>query len=121
MMARILLSDDEAATRDLVCRALEMDGHTVEITEEGSEALAKVKGGNSYDLLITDVEMPVMDGIALAKQALAVAPALHIILISGHDEHLQRSADLPGANVSTLIKPFTLEQIRAQVSEVLAK
>ena len=119
-MARILLSDDQAAARDLVCRALEMDGHSVAITEEGAEALDKVKTGDGFDLLITDVEMPVMDGISLAHEAIAAAPSLRVILISGHQEQLQRAAGLDGRSLRTLTKPFTLEQIRAEVAAALA-
>ncbi len=69
-MAQILLADDDAATRDLVKRALEGDGHTVTLTQDGTEALDQVKeGGLKFDLLVSDVDMPTIDGIALAEHA----------------------------------------------------
>ena len=67
-MAQILLADDDRATRDLVRRALEADGHTVTVTQDGGEALEQVKeGGLKFDLLVSDVEMPMIDGVALAE------------------------------------------------------
>ena len=72
-MARILLADDDATTRDMVKRALESDGHTVHATQDGSEALEWVKAdGASLDLLVSDVEMPLLDGVALAESANAL-------------------------------------------------
>ena len=71
-MARILLAEDDAATRDLVQRALGLDGHEVVVTQDGMEALEKLQAAPArVDLLITDVQMPVLDGIALAEKALA--------------------------------------------------
>ena len=60
-MARILLADDAAATRDLVRRALEADGHNVHVTQDGSEALECVEGSQKFDVLLSDVEMPLLD------------------------------------------------------------
>ena len=71
-MARILLADDDTATRDLVRRALEADGHSVHVTQDGSEALEAVEGSGAqkFDVLVSDVEMPLLDGVALAQRAL---------------------------------------------------
>ena len=57
-MARILLAEDDAATRDMVQRALTADGHQVVVTQDGAEALEKLRGGGGFDLLISDVQMP---------------------------------------------------------------
>jgi CheY-like chemotaxis protein len=62
-MARILLADDDAATRDLVKRALAIDGHAVTSTQDGTEALDAITATPSgFDLLISDVQMPSLDG-----------------------------------------------------------
>lgn len=118
-MARILLADDDAATRDLVQRALATDGHTVTPTQDGTEAAEQLRDAPGFDLLITDVQMPGMDGIALAQAGMAANPNLRVILMSGFAGGLERAEDL-GSKVSrVLTKPVTLEQIRTAVKAVL--
>jgi two-component system, cell cycle response regulator CpdR len=120
-MARILLADDDAATRDLVTRALATDGHRVTTTQDGSEALEKLQEApTGYDLLISDVQMPGLDGIALAEQGLAGDPKLRVLLMSGFAGELGRADHLKSRNASLLTKPFSLEQIKAAVKAALA-
>jgi CheY-like chemotaxis protein len=120
-MARILLADDDAATRDLVRRALEADGHSVAVTQDGSEALDHVEGSGAeiFDLLVTDVEMPMLDGIALAQRAL-LKPHMRVLLMSGFAEQLERAKSLSGAQVAVISKPFTLEDVRGKVRALLS-
>jgi two-component system cell cycle response regulator CpdR len=121
-MARILLADDDAATRDLVKRALEGDGHAVEVTQDGGEALDRVKRGGApkFDLLVSDVEMPLIDGVKLAEQASSLQPGLRILLMSGFADQLERAKTLKGPHVAVISKPFTLDQVRATVRKLLA-
>ena len=119
-MARILLADDDAATRDLVRRALEADGHTVHVTQDGGEALECVKGAQRFDLLVSDVEMPLLDGITLAERAFPLHPGLRVLLMSGFAEQLERAKALKGPRVAVISKPFTLEQVKGAVRELLA-
>ena len=120
-MARILLADDDAATRDLVRRALEADGHSVHVTQDGSEALECVEGAGAkqFDLLVSDVEMPLLDGVALAQRAL-LQPRLRVLLMSGFAEQLERAKSLKGSHIAVISKPFTLEEVRASVRRLLA-
>lgn len=117
-MARILLADDDATSRDLVQRALGADGHTVVGTHDGSEAMEKLSTA-TYDVLVSDVQMPGMDGISLAAKALASRPGLAVVLISGYAEQLERAKGLNAQKLRTLLKPFTLEQMRAAVKAAL--
>ena len=119
-MARILLADDDKATRDLVKRALESEGHTVEITQDGTEALETLgsKPG-AFDLLVSDVHMPGLDGIDLAARAIAAAPDLKLLLMSGFTEELERAKALNSPNLAVITKPFTLDQIRTSVRALL--
>jgi two-component system cell cycle response regulator CpdR len=120
-MARILLADDDAASRDLVSRALGSDGHSVVMTQDGSEALDSLNAAPGvYDLLITDVQMPVLDGVTLAEKALTRQPGLRVILMSGYTSELDRAKPLEAKGLSVISKPFTLEQIRASVKRALA-
>jgi len=120
-MARILLADDDAASRDMVKRALEAEGHSVKVTQDGGEALEQVKeGGLQFDLLVSDVEMPLVDGVSLAEQALPLQPGLRVLLMSGFPDQLERAKEMTGPHVAVLSKPFTLDQVRESVRRLLA-
>ncbi|WP_072395727.1 response regulator [Hyphomicrobium sp. CS1GBMeth3] len=120
-MARILLAEDDQATRDLVKRALTADGHAVDLTQDGAEALETLTtSGASFDLLVSDVHMPGADGIELAQHAIARLPDLKLLLMSGFAEELDRARALQSPNLAVILKPFTLEQIRVAVRALLA-
>jgi two-component system cell cycle response regulator CpdR len=120
-MARILLADDDAAARDLVQRALTGDGHTVISTQDGAEALEQLQSSaGKFDVLIADVQMPAVDGIALAERSLKLQPKLRVILISGFADELDRAEHLKGKVARVVAKPITLEGIRAAVRAALA-
>ena len=117
---RILLADDDAAARELVQRALASEGHQVVSTQDGAEALEKLQAGPaSFDLLISDVQMPGVDGIELITKAVALAPNLRVILMSGFADELDRAAHLKTLIACEISKPFTLEQVRSVVRGVL--
>ena len=71
-------------------------------------------------MLVSDVEMPVIDGIVLAEQAIAAQPKLRVLLMSGFPEQLERAKSRQGRPLGVLSKPFTLEQVRATVRKLLA-
>ena len=119
-MARILLADDDGATRDLVRRALEADGHKVSVTQDGTEALERITSGEAFDVLVSDVNMPGLDGLSLAERAAAALPGIAILLMSGFPEQLDKARGLKPARVSTLAKPFSLEQVKAAVRGLVA-
>jgi two-component system, cell cycle response regulator CpdR len=120
-MARILLADDEAATRELLKRALSNDGHEIVVAEDGQEALEHLQNAaGKFDLLISDVQMPVLDGISLAEKAIAGSPGLPIILMSAHANGFARGEALRPQLKAMLTKPFTLEYIKATVKAALA-
>jgi CheY-like chemotaxis protein len=118
-MARILLADDDAAARDLVQRALASDGHNVVATHDGAEALEQLQASGPFDLLISDVQMPGVDGIELIEKAAAAAPKMRVILMSGFTGELDRAKHLRSKIAREISKPFTLEQVRAVVRSVL--
>jgi CheY-like chemotaxis protein len=93
----------------------------VTVTQDGSEALEQVReGGLKFDVLVSDVEMPTIDGIALAEQALPLQPGIRVLLMSGFSDQLDRAKDLVGPHVAVISKPFTLDQVRASVRKLLA-
>ncbi|CCB67269.1 MULTISPECIES: response regulator [unclassified Hyphomicrobium] len=120
-MATILLADDDAAVRDLVRRALTSEGHKVQVTQDGLEALDILgTSASGIDILISDVDMPQLDGISLAEQALALKPSLAIVLMSGFSDQLERAARLRARKLLSITKPFTLDQIKQIVRTVLS-
>jgi CheY-like chemotaxis protein len=120
-MARILLAEDEEALRAFVARALAQDGHTVVSTADGAEALdVLTRDEEGFDLLLTDIRMPVMDGIALALAAARDRPDLIILLMTGYADQRERASGLDALIHDVIAKPFSLAEIKAAVAEALA-
>ena len=117
-MARILVAEDEKAVREFVCRALDQEGHTVTSVEDGLQALAQI-AIKEFDLLLTDIVMPGMDGIALALKVSRDNPQLPILLMSGYAMERQRAHNLDSLIHEVVAKPFTLRQIVDSVTKVL--
>lgn len=114
---RILLTEDDEAVRAFVARALELDGHNVDTACDGVEALETlVLNDGDYDLLVSDVKMPMMDGIALAHNAADRWPGMRILLMTGFADQRERADDLSKIIRDVVTKPFTLKEIRAAVS-----
>jgi two-component system, cell cycle response regulator CpdR len=121
-MARILLAEDEESVRQLVARALTQDGHEVVATVDGAEAFDALKReGGRFDLLLTDIKMPVMDGLALALAAARDHPKLPIVLMTGYADQRERASGLDSLIVDVITKPFTLAEIKFSVAAALAK
>jgi two-component system cell cycle response regulator CpdR len=119
-MARILLAEDEEALRAFVVRALMQDGHDVVATADGGEALdALTREQGRFDLLLTDIRMPVMDGIALALAAARDHPELTILLMTGYADQRERAHGLDALIHDVIAKPFSLSDIRKAVAEAL--
>ena len=119
-MASILLAEDDAAERGLLARGLAGDGHKVTEAENGAVALQRLLANPSaVDVLVTDVEMPELDGIELARKAIAARPGLKVLLISGFAGGLERAADLNAQGVRSLVKPVALEKVRGEVKALL--
>ena len=120
-MARILIADDEEAIRSLVARALSQDGHQVTTARDGAEALDLLSAEHgAFELLLTDIRMPIMDGIALALAAARDHPRLAILLMTGYADQRERAHGLDALIQDVITKPFSLATIRSAVNEALA-
>src|SRR5712691_12782752 len=120
-MARILLAEDEESIRNLVARALRQDGHEVTTANDGAEALdVLVREEGEFELLLTDIRMPVMDGIALALAAARDHPDVTILLMTGYADQRERAHGLDALIHDVLTKPFSLATMRAAVDEALS-
>lgn len=119
-MARILLAEDEDSLRTLIARAFAQDGHAVTPCADGAEALDMLTRYNgAFDLLLTDIRMPVMDGIALALAAGRDYPDLIILLMTGYADQRERAHGLSSLIHDVITKPFSLEDIRTAVRGAL--
>jgi len=120
-MSRILIAEDEEALRAMCARALLTDGHYVQTAADGSEALELLIGEQGrFDLLLTDVRMPIMDGIALALAAVRDFPDLTILLMTGYADQRERAQGLDALVHDVIAKPFSVAELRGAVSEALA-
>jgi two-component system, cell cycle response regulator CpdR len=120
-MARILLTEDDESVRAFVKRALELDGHDVTAAEDGGMALEILQERRGdFDLLLSDIMMPVMDGIALALATARSWPDLTILLMTGFADQRERAHGLDALVHDVVAKPFTLSEIRRAVANALA-
>lgn len=116
---RILLVEDEDMVRAVAERALTRAGYSVTAARDGEEGLELFGSGEGFDLVVSDVMMPVMDGPAMARAIRARAPQVPVLFMSGYaEEQLRGEIDL--AHVDFLAKPFSVQQIGDKVGAVLA-
>lgn len=115
-MIRILLAEDEEAMRAYLARALENAGYEVVAVDRGTEALPLLEGEH-FDLLLSDIVMPEMDGIELAQRCSEVSPHTKVMFITGFAAvSLRASRETPQARV--LSKPFHLRDLVLEVQRV---
>jgi DNA-binding response OmpR family regulator len=115
---RILLVDDDGGLRQLIAEALADSGYEVDEAADGAEAWRALKSA-SYDLLVTDNNMPKVTGIELFKKVRAARMALPVIMATGifpADEFSRHPSLRPAA---TLLKPYTINELLGTVKEVL--
>src|SRR5579872_1374648 len=119
-MSRILIAEDEEVLRAMCARALATDGHHIATASDGGEALEiLIRERGRFDLLLTDVRMPIMDGIALALNVARDFPDMTILLMTGYADQRERAQGLDALIHDVITKPFTLEVLRAAVNEAL--
>jgi CheY-like chemotaxis protein len=119
-MARILIAEDEEALCAMCARALSTAGHDVKTACDGSDALDLLqREAGRFDLLLTDIRMPIMDGIALSLAAVRDFPDLTILLMTGYADQRERAYGLDAIVHDVIPKPFTLVTLRDTVAEAL--
>jgi DNA-binding response OmpR family regulator len=119
-MARILVAEDDDNVRAFVTRALIHMGHEVTEAEDGGIAaeICSEKQG-AFDLLLSDIKMPVMDGIALALTVAAQFPTLTILLMTGFADQRERAHGLEALIYDVVPKPFSLQVLLEKVDDAL--
>lgn len=110
---RILAVEDNADSLMMLCELLGLLGHEVSSAADAAGAL-QLLAAQPFDLLLTDVNLPGMSGIALARQAKAAAPALRVVFASGHDDAMSSHIGFP---TTWLTKPYDFEALVQAVSQ----
>ena len=113
---RLLVIDDEPAVREISCEFLQLLGYDVEGARNGADGLALLARG-SFDLVMTDLRMPVLDGWGVVEGVRRIAPGLPVVMLSGSNEDEDRAR---AWGVPLVLKPFGLSELKAAVRDALA-
>ncbi|MFN7990906.1 MAG: response regulator [Candidatus Micrarchaeia archaeon] len=118
--ARVLIVDDDPDNRDALGMVLQMAGHTYETAENGLDALGTYSGGG-FDLVISDLHMPIMDGREMLVSMISGNPKAKVIMISGGADDGERKALKDAGAFAVLWKPIDLDKLNQAISEALGE
>ena len=121
-VSAILLAEDDESVRAFVTRALTHRGHEVTAVGDGAAAIQALKA-QTYDLMLTDIVMPGLDGLALAETAAKINPRMMVLMMTGFADARERADGFraqPGPVADVITKPFSLQQICNAVDAALA-
>jgi two-component system cell cycle response regulator CpdR len=116
---RVLVAEDNPAVREFILRSLATAGHKAVPVADGQQALDAL-AREKFDVLVTDIVMPNVDGIALALKAVRLFPDLRIVMISGYAQERMRAHNLDALVHRIIAKPFSLEEICDAVRDSIA-
>ncbi len=119
-MARVLIAEDDPAARDFARRALERLGHAVTVVEDGFAALEQL-AEQRYDLVVSDIVMPGMDGIELAVRVARSWPGMPVLLVTGFDHEMARASGRGPPAGGLLAKPFSRQEFCDAVEAMLSR
>ncbi|WP_139796594.1 GGDEF domain-containing protein [Desulfacinum hydrothermale] len=114
----ILVVDDELSVRELVAESLEIIGHRVETAVDGLEAVEKLEQ-TSFDIVVTDMDMPRMDGIALIRHIREHHPRVDVIAITGHAVRYKYVDVINAGAADFITKPFSLDKLDAKLRRLI--
>ncbi len=115
---RILMAEDYKMTQDVVSEFLEYLGFEVALADNGLEALSKFQK-HDFDLVLTDLQMPVMDGLTLAGHIKERSPVTPVILMTGSDRDTLCNQEGKKSVDSVIFKPFLMEELQRVIHEAL--
>ena len=122
-MSRILIVEDTRLMRDSLVDVLGAAGHTVATADNGADAVEMVAAGAAFDLIVTDIIMPEMDGIQAIIEIQSLQPEARIVAISGGSARLEKAQGLETARrlgaIAVLEKPFEVDTLLAAIEAAL--
>jgi len=116
-MANIIIAEDDMPMRAVMARLLENAGHKVWPVSDGHEAAQALKS-RKCDLLLTDIVMPGLDGMKLAKLAWKNNPDIKVLFVSGFAQVAKSDKEYPKQNACLLSKPFNLRELVSEVARI---
>ena len=119
-MADILIVDDDLVMLSFLSSALKKAGHQITTRDNGLDALTRLRAGPSFDLLLSDIIMPGMDGIELSREASKLYPDLKIMFITGFSAVSLGDKNPENAGKDVMTKPFHLKELVIRVEQILA-
>ena len=119
-MTRVLVVDDEPAVREALERALRLERYDVELAADGREALDRMVEA-SYDAVVLDVAMPVLDGLAVSRRLRAAGDRTPVLMLTARDTVDDRVAGLDAGADDYLVKPFALRELKARLRALLRR
>ena len=117
---RILVVDDEASIRDLLSKALALADYDVDTAPDGQTALGRLRSGR-YDLLITDLKMPGMDGLTLIREARQLTPTLPVVIITAYSTEASAIEAINLGVTGYLTKPFRITSVFSTAARALGQ
>jgi len=117
-MSKILAVDDSEPMREMLSQTLEAGGHEVTLAEDGADALAKFKAGQ-FDLIVTDINMPVMDGYAFVKSVRQMNNEIPVLALTTEGEQTKKSLGQQVGFDGWIVKPFKPAQFLAIVKQIM--
>ncbi|HEX5798529.1 MAG TPA: response regulator transcription factor [Gaiellaceae bacterium] len=119
---KILVVDDDAAVRESLRRALQLEGYEVELAADGAEALDRLKlDGSAPDALVLDVSMPRLDGLEVCRRLRRGGSGVPVLMLTARDEVADRVAGLDAGADDYVVKPFALEELLARLRALLRR
>lgn len=116
----VLVVDDDHAVRELLSKALTAAGYLVDVAVDGASALVRL-GEKAYDLMITDLKMPGLDGLSVIREARRTSPALPVIVITGYSSEASAIEAINLGVAGYLTKPFRVPRILAATARALGE
>ena len=121
-MLRILVVDDDAAVRESLRRALQLEQYEVQLAADGVEALDLIRDGSAEpDAVILDVSMPRLDGLEVCRRLRRDGNPIPILMLTARDEVSDRVAGLDAGADDYVVKPFALEELLARLRALLRR
>jgi CheY-like chemotaxis protein len=115
---RVIVADDDADTRELVTMALRSDASEIQTATNGAELVQQTRDCGPFDLIITDVQMPIMEGLEAVVAIRALGIDTPVLVITGHASDASTRAILV-PDVTLLRKPFQVSELRRVVARLI--
>ena len=116
--AVVWLVDDDTRTSWRLARMLEEDGYSVEVLRDGADAALRFGHSPLPDVLVTDLMMPGMNGVALMKEARRWGPTIAVIIMTGYPERVAKDAGEPGAAPTIFTKPIDYSRLTEELARL---